>query len=64
MTRNTELSYDAALEELKTIQHQLSNEDLPLSELEKKVDRAYYLLQYCQEKLQNTSNLLREKFLE
>ncbi len=50
----TELSYEAAFEELQEIMQALQNEAISVDSLSSKVKRASELLKYCHAKLRDT----------
>ncbi len=47
----TPASYEAAFEELETIAVAIENDEISIDLLSQKVERAAYLVQFCQEKL-------------
>ena len=55
-------TYDEAIEELQIIVQQLQSNEIPMEELSTKVKRAAALIKYCQEKLRNTEEEIRNLF--
>jgi exodeoxyribonuclease VII small subunit len=52
-TKNT-LTYEAAYKELSIIVKDIEQENVPLDELTKKIERANELINFCKEKLRQT----------
>lgn len=50
----TELTYEAAYEELRLIAGEIENESVPVDILAEKVKRASLLIEFCQQKLRST----------
>jgi exodeoxyribonuclease VII small subunit len=50
----TELTYEAAYEELRIIAAEIENESVPVDILAEKVKRASLLIEFCQQKLRST----------
>jgi exodeoxyribonuclease VII small subunit len=49
------ITYREALEEVETILAGIENEELEIDKLSEKVKRVAFLLRFCREKLNNTS---------
>ena len=58
------ISYEAAMEELKTIVSQLQEEAVSIDDLSLKAKRASELIRYCREKLRATEDNLKGLFEE
>jgi exodeoxyribonuclease VII small subunit len=52
-TKNT-LTYESAYKELSSIVKDIEQENVPLDELTKKIERANILIAYCKERLRQT----------
>ena len=50
------LTYQGALEELLAIQHELENNTVAVDVLSTKIERAYFLLNFCKDKLRDAEN--------
>lgn len=50
------VSYDAAYEELMKISQQLESDQISVDLLASQIERAAYLVQYCQEKLRKAES--------
>ncbi len=55
---SSELTYEAALEELNTILEDMRQGALNMDELQAKAKRAQELIQYCRHKLRSTEGVL------
>lgn len=60
MTDDTELTYRAALEELRTIHGRLRSDDVDVDRLLEDVQRASELLAFCRERLDAVGERLEE----
>lgn len=56
------LTYEAALNELKTIIQELQEGSTSMDELAEKSKRAKELIQYCKEKLRGTEEVVKDLF--
>ena len=63
MKKNTE-SYTEAIAEIEKILQEIENEETDIDKLSKKVSRAAELIKYCNEKLKNTENEIKQIFDE
>lgn len=54
MENRNNLTYAEAMKELEGIVGQIENEDIPVDELLKKVNRSSELIRFCQDKLTQT----------
>lgn len=54
MENKNNLTYAEAMKELEGIVGQIENEDIPVDELLKKVNRSSELIRFCQDKLTQT----------
>ena len=54
--KKTDLSYDAAMQEIQNIVAELQNESVGVDALAEKVSRASDLIKLCREKLRQTEN--------
>ncbi|GIV28204.1 MAG: hypothetical protein KatS3mg027_2018 [Bacteroidia bacterium] len=59
-SKNTEITYKQAIEELEQIVNEIESGELDLDDLLKKVDRAATLILYCKEKLKNSETKFDE----
>lgn len=59
-SKNTELSYEAALAELQAIVNQMQGEALGVDDLATKAKRASELIAYCKEKLRTTEKDIKD----
>lgn len=60
MNKETNLTYQQAIEELEQIISELENENIDLDDLLKKVERATFLITYCKKKLKNSKTNLEK----
>ena len=58
------LTYRSALQELEEIMQAVENEELDVDELSTKVQHAMNLIQYCQQKLKHTEEIIQQAFQE
>ena len=56
------LTYRSALQELEEIMEAVENEELDVDELSTKVQHAMNLIQYCQQKLKHTEDIIQQAF--
>lgn len=54
------LSYEEAINELECILRMIEEEDLPIDDLTKHVERASFLLKMCKEKIFKTEQEVKE----
>ncbi len=60
----TDLSYEEAMAELKTIVQELQEATVSIDDLSEKSKRAAVLIKYCREKLRKTEDELKGLFEE
>jgi len=60
----TDLSYEEAMSELKTIVQELQEATVSIDDLSEKSKRAATLIKYCREKLRKTEDELKGLFEE
>ena len=58
----SELSYEEAMQDLRTIVHELQEATVSIDDLSEKSKRAATLIRYCREKLRKTEDELKDLF--
>lgn len=64
MSKQEEISYTAAFEELKEIVDQLENDNISVDELTEKMKRATVLMKICRDKLTKTEEEVNKTIAE
>lgn len=64
MSKQEEISYTAAFEELKEIVDQLENDSISVDELTEKMKRATVLMKICRDKLTKTEEEVNKTIAE
>lgn len=62
---NDKPTYEEAMKEIQDLLDQIKSPDVQLEALEQKVQRAYYLLEYCKQRLRQSEeglNTLQKAF--